>query len=138
MDAILLMVIPCVGYFIAYHTYGRFIAHKIFNVRDDESVPSETCKDAKDFVPSRRGIVFGHHYTSIAGTGPIVGPAIGIIWGWVPAIIWIFVGSIAMGAVHDFGALVLSMRHEGKSIADIASRYINRRIRYILFLIVFF
>ncbi len=83
-------------------------------------------------------MVFGHHYTSIAGTGPIVGPAIGIIWGWVPALIWIFVGSIVMGAVHDFGSLVISLRNEGKSLSEITARYISKRARTLFFLIVFF
>jgi len=84
-------------------------------------------------VPTRKGIIFGHHYTSIAGTGPIVGPAIGIIWGWVPALIWVFVGSIVMGAVHDFGALVVSMRNQGKSISEITGRYVGKRARMLVF-----
>ena len=90
MKAIMLMVITFIGYLVAYHTYGRFLARKIFNLSDSHPVPSREFEDGKDYVPTRRGILFGHHYTSIAGTGPIVGPAIGIIWGWVPAIIWVF------------------------------------------------
>ena len=82
-------------------------------------------------------MMFGHHFTSIAGTGPIVGPAIGVIWGWLPAILWVFFGSIFMGAVHDFCALVISMRNEGKSISDITAKYINHRVRIVFFIIVF-
>jgi len=93
--------------------------------------------DGIDYVPTRKGIIFGHHYTSIAGTGPIVGPAIGIIWGWLPAILWVLLGCIFMGAVHDFGALVVSMRNEGKSISEAAAKYINIRVRFIFFAIVF-
>lgn len=100
-------------------------------------MPSEALRDGKDYVPTKKGILFGHHYTSIAGTGPIVGPAIGVIWGWVPALLWIFFGSIFMGAVHDFGALVVSLHNQGKSISECASRYVNRRVRFIFFLIVF-
>ena len=137
MDALLLMIVCFVGYIVAYNTYGRFLARKIFKLRADASVPSKTFNDGVDFVPTRKGIIFGHHFTSIAGTGPIVGPAIGIIWGWLPAILWVMLGSIFMGAVHDFGSLVVSMRNEGKSISEVAARYINKRVRMIFFIIVF-
>ena len=138
METILLMVGAFVGYLLAYHTYGRFLARKIFKLNPESVVPSHEFKDGKDYVPTRRGIIFGHHFTSIAGTGPIVGPAIGVIWGWVPAMIWIFVGSIVMGAVHDFGSLVLSLRNQGKSVSDIASDFIGPRVKYVFFLVVFF
>lgn len=137
MDAFLLMLICGIGYVIAYHTYGRFLARKIFCLNPDAPVPSREFQDGVDYVPSRKEVIFGHHFTSIAGTGPIVGPAIGIIWGWLPAILWVTLGCILMGAVHDFGTLVLSLRNEGKSISEIAARYINPRVRLIFFLIVF-
>ncbi|MBN2050286.1 MAG: carbon starvation protein A [Spirochaetales bacterium] len=136
MDAILIMIIAFVGYLLAYKLYGKFIGQKIFNLTNANKAPSVEFEDGKDYVPTRKGIIFGHHFTSIAGTGPIVGPAIGIIWGWVPALIWVLVGTIVMGAVHDFGALVLSMRNQGKSISEITSKYINPRTRTIFFLIV--
>ncbi|MGD2095924.1 MAG: carbon starvation protein A [Phycisphaerales bacterium] len=137
MDTLLLMLVCGVGYLIAYHTYGRFLARKIFKLDKDVLVPSKELQDGIDYVPARKGIIFGHHYTSIAGTGPIVGPAIGIIWGWLPAIIWVFFGAIFMGAVHDFGALVVSLRNEGKSLSEVAARYINMRVRFIFFAVVF-
>jgi carbon starvation protein len=113
------------------------LAKKIFKLRSDAAVPSHARNDGVDFVPTRKGIIFGHHFTSIAGTGPIVGPAIGVIWGWLPALLWVFFGSIFMGAVHDFGSLVVSLRNDGKSISEIAARYINKRVRLIFFIIVF-
>ena len=137
MDAIILVSVTFTAYIVAYNTYGRFLARKIFNLRDENLTPSNEFNDGKDFVPTKKWVIFGHHYTSIAGTGPIVGPAIGIIWGWVPAILWILVGSIVMGAVHDFGALVVSMRNNGVSIAETTARYINKRVRYAFFIIVF-
>ena len=137
MDALLLMLVTGVGYLIAYHTYGRFLARKIFKLDKNASVPSREFRDGIDYVPARKGIIFGHHYTSIAGTGPIVGPAIGIIWGWLPAVIWVFFGCIFMGAVHDFGALVVSLRNEGKSLSEVAAKYINMRVRFIFFAVVF-
>lgn len=138
MEALLLMIVCGAGYIIAYNTYGRFLARKIFKLRKDAPVPSRELEDGLDYVPTSRGIVFGHHYTSIAGTGPIVGPAIGIIWGWLPAILWVTVGCIMMGAVHDFGALVISLRNEGKSISEVAAKYVNKRVRLILFIVIFF
>ncbi len=137
MDALLLILVCGGGYLIAYHTYGRFLAKKIFKLNKEARVPSVELRDGVDYVPTRKGIIFGHHFTSIAGTGPIVGPAIGIIWGWLPAILWVFLGSIFMGAVHDLGSLVVSMRNEGKSISEVAAKYINMRVRFIFFAVVF-
>ena len=137
MDTLVLMLICGVGYLVAYHTYGRFLAKKIFKLDKNAPVPSVELRDGIDYVPARKGIIFGHHYTSIAGTGPIVGPAIGIIWGWLPAILWVFFGCIFMGAVHDFGALIVSLRNEGKSLSEVAAKYINMRVRFIFFAIVF-
>ncbi len=137
MDTLLLIVLCTAGYIVAYNTYGRFLAKKIFKLDKNAPVPSLTLSDGIDYVPARKPVIFGHHFTSIAGTGPIVGPAIGIIWGWLPAVLWVFLGSILMGAVHDFGTLVVSMRNEGKSISEVAAKYINRRVRFIFFVIVF-
>ncbi len=138
MQSLLLMLGCGAAYLIAYHTYGRFLARKVFRLRADAPVPSREKQDGIDYVPTRKGIIFGHHFTSIAGTGPIVGPAIGIIWGWLPAILWVVFGCIFMGAVHDFGTLVVSLRNEGKSLSEVAARYINPRVRFIFFVIVFF
>jgi carbon starvation protein len=137
MDALWLLLICGAGYLVAYHTYGRFLARKIFQLDVEAPVPSRELEDGVDYVPARRGIIFGHHFTSIAGTGPIVGPAIGIIWGWLPAILWVVFGSILMGAVHDFGSLVVSMRNEGRSISEAAAVYINKRVRFIFFVVIF-
>ncbi len=137
MDTLLLMLVCGGGYLIAYHTYGRFLAKKIFKLNKNAPVPSVELQDGTDYVPTKKGIIFGHHFTSIAGTGPIVGPAIGIIWGWLPAVLWVTIGCIFMGAVHDLGALVVSLRNEGKSISEIAAKYINIRVRFIFFAIVF-
>jgi len=120
-----------------YQVYGRFIGKKIFQLAQGAEVPSVAMEDGVDYVPTKKEVIFGHHFTSIAGTGPIVGPAIAVIWGWMPAMIWVFFGSIFMGAVHDFGALIISMRNQGKSIADYTSKYVNARTRFFFFLIVF-
>jgi len=137
MGALLIMILAFIGYIIMYQLYGKFIGNKIFALSGTAKAPSMEFEDGVDYVPTRKEIIFGHHFTSIAGTGPIVGPAIAIIWGWVPAIIWVFVGTIIMGAVHDFGALVISMRNQGKSIAEYTAKYVNDRTKIFFFLIVF-
>ncbi len=137
MEIFLLLFGSMAAYVLAYHTYGKFLSKKIFSINDKNSVPSIEKQDGIDFVPTKKGIIFGHHYTSIAGTGPIVGPAIGIIWGWLPALLWVLLGSIFMGAVHDFGSLVISLRNDGKSVSEIAGKYINPRVRFIFFCVVF-
>ncbi len=137
MSALIIMVVAFIGYILMYNLYGKFIGQKIFKLSQAATVPSVELEDGTDYVPTKKEVIFGHHFTSIAGTGPIVGPAIAIIWGWVPALIWVFFGSIFMGAVHDFGALIISMRNQGKSIADYTSKYVNARTRFLFFLIVF-
>ena len=137
MDALILMIILFIGYILMYRIYGKFIGNKIFKLRKDADVPSYKYNDGIDYVPTKKQVIFGHHFASIAGTGPIVGPAIAIIWGWVPAVIWVFFGSILIGAIHDLGALVISLRNEGKSISAYTARYINTRTRIFFFVIVF-
>ena len=137
MDAVLIIIVAFGGYLLAYRLYGEFIGKKIFKLANQNKTPAVEFEDGNDYVPTKKGIIFGHHFTSIAGTGPIVGPAIGVIWGWLPALIWVVVGSVVMGAVHDFSALVLSLRNEGRSISEVAAKYVSKRIRLAFFLIVF-
>ena len=130
MNALLLAILAIIGYIIAYHTYGKFLARKIFHLSDQNTMPAHEFKDGVDYVPTKKHIIFGHHFTTIAGLGPIVGPAIGIIWGWLPAFIWVFLGSILMGAVHDFTALVISARNKGKTIGELTGHVISPGTRY--------
>lgn len=138
MSTILVAVLSAVGFIVAYNTYGRYLARKIFGLDPNAAVPSHELEDGVDFVPTRKSVVFGHHFTSIAGTGPIVGPAIAVFWGWLPALLWVVFGSIFIGAVHDFGALVVSMRSRGQTIGDVASRMISHRARVLFLFILFF
>jgi carbon starvation protein len=137
VDVVILIVVCFFTFFLAYKFYGTFLSKKIFELNDARKTPSQEFEDGIDYVPTKKQIIFGHHFASIAGTGPIVGPAIGIIWGWIPAVIWIVLGTITIGAVHDFGSLVLSIRNEGKSISEITGKYINKRTQKAFFSIVF-
>ncbi len=126
------------GFIVAYHTYGRWLARRIFALDGDAVVPSQQLRDDIDYVPTRKQIIFGHHFTSIAGTGPIVGPAIAVFWGWLPALLWVVFGSIFIGAVHDFGALVVSLRNRGQTVGDVAGRIIAPRAKVLFLLVLFF
>jgi len=132
------MVVTFALYILAYNLYGKKLGSKVFELATKNITPAEKHNDGVDYVPTNKFILAGHHFTSIAGTGPIVGPVLGVIWGWVPALLWVVFGSIFAGAVHDFGALVLSMRHDGRSIGDITGSVVNPRTRSLFFLIIFF
>lgn len=137
METLLIAVGVFVAYIVAYHTYGRWLGRRVFQLSKDAVCPSCEINDGVDYVPTRREVIFGHHFTSIAGTGPIVGPAIAVFWGWLPALIWVLVGSIFIGAVHDFGALVVSLRNRGQTIGDVAARMVNPRARILLLFVLF-
>ncbi|SUZ78351.1 uncharacterized protein METZ01_LOCUS31205 [marine metagenome] len=122
---------------LGYRFYASYIASKIFSIGNfSGEVPAKEFEDGIDFVPTKKEILFGHHYTSIAGAAPIIGPCIAAFWGWLPAFLWVVLGTIFMGAVHDFGALVVSVREKGKSIADITGSVINPRVRTMFLLFV--
>ena len=135
MNAAVLATLTLVVFALGYRFYSRFLATRIFALGEDEPVPSKQFEDGVDFVPTRKSVLWGHHYTSIAGAAPIVGPALAVIWGWLPALVWVTVGTVAMGAVHDFAALVISLRNRGRSIGEIAGGVISPRVRT-LFLVV--
>ncbi len=126
------------AFFAAYHTYGRWLGSKIFALDAKAEVPSHQLRDDIDFVPTKKAVVSGHHFTSIAGTGPIVGPAIAVFWGWLPALLWVVFGSIFIGAVHDFGALVISLRNRGQTLGEVAGRIIAPRAKVLFLLVLFF
>ena len=138
MNAALLAIIVLILYFLAYRYYSKFLANKIFRISDDEVTPAHEKNDGMDFVPSNKHVLFGHHFASIAGAAPIIGPAIAVFWGWVPAIVWVVLGTIFMGAVHDFSALVISVREKGRSVGDLAGILINPRARTLFYLLYIF
>jgi carbon starvation protein len=137
MQSLLIAVLSAIGFLLAYHLYGRWLGRRIFRLSGEARCPSHAFRDDADFCPTHPAVVFGHHFTSIAGTGPIVGPAIAILWGWLPALVWVLLGSVFIGAVHDFGSLVVSLRNNGQTVGDIAGRMLNPRVR-LLFLLVLF
>lgn len=123
---------------LAYFTYGKYLARKVFQLDPNRPTPAHELEDGVDFVPTGVPVLFGHHFASIAGLGPILGPAIAVIWGWVPAVLWVIFGSIFVGAIHDLGALAVSLRFKGRSIGDVSKQLIGPRARLLFLIIIFF
>jgi len=124
MSLSLLLLISAVVLILAYRFYGKFVYSK-FGLSDARKAPSHTLRDGIDYEPSKPIVVLGHHFASIAGAGPIVGPIIAVTFGWIPAVIWILLGGIFFGAVHDLGSMAASLRTEGKSIGVIIRNQIG-------------
>jgi len=138
LNAALLAVLVLAAFALGYRFYSRFLSERIFALREDELVPAVEFEDGVDYVPTPKAVLWGHHYTSIAGAAPIVGPAIAVIWGWLPALLWVTIGTIFMGAVHDFAALVISLRHRGSSIGEVAANVIGPRARTLFLVVICF
>ena len=134
MSSVIIVIVSFILFALGYTFYSKYLSSKIFDLDDNQTTPAHNQNDGIDFIPTKKHILFGHHFTSIAGAAPIIGPCIAVYWGWLPAILWVVLGTIFMGAVHDFGALVISLKEKGKSVADISSKVINKRVR-IMFLI---
>ena len=138
MSSIILVIAGLLIFFIGYKFYSNYLGRRIYDINDTNfSMPSSSFEDGVDYIPTKKHILFGHHFTSIAGAAPIVGPCVAAYWGWLPALLWILIGTVFMGAVHDFGALVTSVKEKGRSIADIASLTISNRARtmFLIFVI---
>ena len=137
MSSLVLMVIGLVIFAFGYLVYSKFLATKIYKLDDKFQTPAHELNDGIDYVPTNKFILWGHHFTSVAGAAPIVGPAVAIIWGWLPAFLWVTLGTVFFAGMHDLGALWASQRNKGRSIGSLSARYIGRRGSY-LFLIVIF
>ncbi len=138
MSSIILVIAGLLIFFIGYKFYSNYLGKRIYDINDTNfSMPSSSFEDGVDYIPTKKHILFGHHFTSIAGAAPIVGPCVAAYWGWFPALLWILIGTVFIGAVHDFGALVTSVKEKGRSIADIASSTISNRARtmFLIFVI---
>ena len=123
---------------IAYKFYGGFLRERIFGITNLEPSPAVQRNDGVEFVPTNRWVLFGHQFASIAGLGPIVGPAIAVVWGWLPALLWVVFGSIFVGGVHDFGALAASLGFKGCGMGEITQRVVGRRAKNLFLVIIFF
>lgn len=137
-----LILLGCLSlfYFVGYRGWSQHLYSRVFGIDPGETTPAHNPKlfDNIDYLPVKRHILWGHHYASIAGAAPIIGPAVAVYWGWLPALLWIVFGTLFIGAAHDFGALVLSVRHEGRSMGDVAGEVIHPRVRLLFLLVIYF
>ncbi len=138
MNSVVLIIIGALVLITGYRFYGSFIAAKVLALDPKRKVPSETHHDGRDYVPTSRWVLFGHHFAAIAGAGPLIGPVLAAQFGFLPGTLWILIGVVVAGAVHDVVILTASVRHEGKSIAEIARSLVGRRMSLITSLAVIF
>ena len=137
MNALVLMLIGVTMIAAGYLLYSKFLAQRVYQLDDSFVTPSHELRDGVDYVPTNKFVLWGHHFTSVAGAAPIVGPAVAVIWGWLPAFLWVTLGTVFFAGMHDMGALWASTRNKGRSIGALSGRYIGGRGAN-LFLVVIF
>ncbi len=137
MSAILPAVIGLVALGLGYRFYSKFIAEKIYQLDPAFETPSHALRDDVDYLPTNRVVLWGHHFTSVAGAAPIIGPAIAVIWGWLPAFIWVVAGTMFFAGVHDFGAIWASVRNRGTSLGSLTGEVVGPRARTLFMIVIF-
>jgi carbon starvation protein len=137
MQSVMIVILGIAGMTFGWFVYSKFIATKIFQLDPDFVTPAHEFNDGVDYHPTNKYVLWGHHFTSVAGAAPIVGPAIAVYWGWVPAVLWVTIGTVFFAGVHDFGALWASARHQGRSIGALSEEVIGKRTRALFMVVVF-
>jgi carbon starvation protein len=137
MQSVMIVVLGIGGMAFGWFVYSKFIASKIYQLDPDFLTPAHEFNDGVDYLPTNRYVLWGHHFTSVAGAAPIVGPAIAVYWGWVPAVLWVTIGTIFFAGVHDFGAIWASVRNKGKSIGALSEEVIGKRTRSLFMIVIF-
>ncbi|MDS1269225.1 carbon starvation protein A [Lipingzhangella sp. LS1_29] len=138
MPAVVVMLVVLGVFFLAYRYYSAYLANRVYALDPAFTTPAHELRDGVDYVPTNRHIVFAHHFISVAGAAPILGPAIAVFWGWGPALLWVVLGTVFASGAHDFGSIVVSVRHKGRSIGTLTREVISRRSRVLFLLIIFF
>jgi carbon starvation protein len=138
VPAVVILVVVLAIFFTAYRTYATYLADRVYALDAGRATPAHTLQDGIDYVPTDKHVLFGHHFTSVAGAAPIVGPAIAVFWGWVPALIWVVLGTVFAAGVHDFGSIVVSVRNRAQNIGTLTRSVINARSRTLFLIIIFF
>lgn len=134
MSGIILLILAVIFYIMAYFIYGRYLGHK-FSIRNITATPAHIYNDGFDYIPTSSFVVFGHHFSSIAGVGPIIGPIIALGFGWLPVYIWVLLGAVFIGGVHDISALMMSIRSSGQSIAQILEKQLGLPLKKVFLIL---
>jgi len=138
MNSIVLVIVAALVLIIAYRTYGAFIAAKVLVLNEKNKVPSEVHNDGRDFIPTNKWVLLGHHFAAIAGAGPLIGPVLAAQFGYLPGTLWILIGAVVGGGVHDMVVLFASVRHDGQSIAQLAKIYLGKKMGFVTSIAVLF
>lgn len=133
----IIVIVGVVVYVALYFLYGKKLERTVVKASDAFDTPAKRLYDGVDYVPARTPVLFGHHFASVAGAAPIIGPVIAMAWGWLPALAWIWFGNIFIGAVHDYLAIMASVRYDGKSIQFVAADLITKRTGKLFYWLVF-
>jgi carbon starvation protein len=137
MNAVTIALCGLAAMFAGYRFYSRFIAERVYKLDPAYETPSHRMADGKDYVPTHRVVLWGHHFTAVAGAAPIIGPGIAVIWGWLPAFLWVVVGTVFFAGVHDFGAIWASVRNDAKSIGALTGDVVGQRARNLFMIVIF-
>ncbi len=137
MQSVMIVLMGIAGMSFGWFVYSKFIATKSYQLDPNFVTPAHEFNDGVDYHPTNKYVLWGHHFTSVAGAAPIVGPAIAVYWGWVPAVAWVTLGTIFFAGVHDFGAIWASARHKGKSIGALSEEVIGSRTRALFMIVIF-
>ena len=137
MSSIFIVLFGLSGFCLGWFVYSKFIAEKIYQLDPNYQTPAHRFNDGVDYVPTNRYVLWGSHFTAVAGAAPIAGPALAVYWGWAPALLWVTFGSIFFAGVHDFGALWASNRHDAKSIGALSESVVGKRTRALFMVVIF-
>lgn len=138
MQSLLMAVIGVAILLLGYFLYSKYLSKRVYQLSPDYETPAHKYRDGVDYVPANKWVLWGHHFTSVAGAAPIVGPAVAVIWGWLPAFLWVTLGTVFFAGMHDMGALWASARHKGRSIGTLSGRYIGGSGRILFLVVIFF
>jgi carbon starvation protein len=137
MNAIILAVLGLGAMLLGFRFYSKFIAEKIYQLDPHYQTPAHSMRDNLDYVPTNKVVLWGHHFTAVAGAAPIIGPGIAVIWGWLPAFLWVVLGTIFFAGVHDFGAIWASVRNRARSVGALTGEVISQRSRTLFMIVIF-
>jgi carbon starvation protein len=139
MNTLIFALVLILWLYLGYRIYGNFIEKKVVQADNERITPARELNDGIDYSPAKKTVLFGHHFSSIAGAGPIIGPLLGVLYfGWLGALLWVAIGSVFLGAVHDYTSLMTSVQNKGKSLADISEKTLGQRTRIIFSLFLWF
>jgi carbon starvation protein len=136
MNSVWILLIALVWFYFGYRFYGRFVEKRL-KINDRNKTPASSRKEDVDYSPSSKPFLIGHHFASIAGAGPIIGPILAVnYFGWVPVVVWVLLGAVLIGAMHDYTSLIASVRNKGKSVSVITKKYLNSRAGWVFGLMI--